>query len=71
MKSLRNFKNGSVIPVVGSKLVFTPMCIKVWNISSDAKPHKDTFKNSSVWFVQFFIILKAMYKNIAIIVIRN
>ena len=46
------------------------MCIKVWNISSDAKPHKDTFKNSSVWFVQFFIILKAMYKNIAIIVIE-
>ena len=58
------------MPVVGSKLVFTPIWINVWKIRSEASPHKESFKSSSSFKTQFLIILKAIYKKIVIIKIE-
>ena len=55
------------MPVVGNKLILTPIWIKVWKINNDAKPHNESFKNSSSLRTQFFIIRNAIYKKIVII----
>ena len=58
------------MPVVGSKFVFTPAWIKVWNINNDANPLKEIFKNWLSWLKQFLIILNEIYKNITKIIIE-
>ena len=51
------------MPVDGSKLVFTPTWINVWNIKSEARPHNELLINLSSWLMQFLIILKEIYKK--------
>ena len=54
------------MPVVGSKLVFTPIWINVWKIKRVARPAREIFMNFSSSKRANLITLNEIYKNIQI-----